>query len=305
MSGTYKGLHARIRAHNEKALSVHCKAHCLNLVLVEAAKSNKTFINLVEKLYAFCTSSPKCHTALVNWQRSLYPGQRVMELQQLSDSLAGRKQFLQRNLKAILKLLDDISDSDPPNLARGDAQMYKNAINFMCILCLEIATPVFKVTAVASDSLQEERLDHSTTYKLIDGVLHTLQTMRSEEKFGEIFGCASEKAESLNIPPTVVPTLLRGASASSPEPTLRRGKGKCQCVYNKAQQCLKSLWSHTSGVVCFSPLWTGDSTLEVPLPESFSPLTVHANWVSTPNAEAKKAVHILCDFYGEDRTKGD
>lgn len=32
---------------------MHCKAHCLNLVLVEAAKSNKyfvTFVDLVEKL---------------------------------------------------------------------------------------------------------------------------------------------------------------------------------------------------------------------------------------------------------------
>ena len=49
-------------------------------------------------------------------------------------------------------------------------------------------------------------MDHSTAYKVIDGVLHTLQTMRSEEKFGEIFGYASDKAESLDIPvPTVVP----------------------------------------------------------------------------------------------------
>ena len=123
-----------------------------------------------------------------------------MELQQLSDTRWAcrdkAQKDLQRNLKAILKLLDDIGDSDPPNLARGDAQMYRNAINFMFILCLEIATPVFEVTAVASESLQEEHLHPSTAYKVNDGVLHTLQTMRSEEKFGEIFGCASEKAES-------------------------------------------------------------------------------------------------------------
>lgn len=183
---------------------MNCKAHCLNLVLVETSTSNKnfvTFFNLVEKLYAFCTGSPKRHAALVKWQESLYPGQRVMELQQLSDTRWACREkalkALQRNLKAILKLLDDISDSDPPNLARGDAQMYRNAINFMFILCLEIATPVFEVTAVASDSLQEERLDHSTAYKVIDGVLHTLQTMRSEEKFGEnIWICIREGRES-------------------------------------------------------------------------------------------------------------
>ena len=92
-------------------------------------------------------------------------------------------------------LLDDITESDPPNLARGDAQMYRNAINFLFILCMEITTPVFEVTAMASDSLQKEGLDHSTAHKVIDGVLHTLSSMRSEEKFGEIFGCATEKAE--------------------------------------------------------------------------------------------------------------
>ncbi|XP_072571113.1 mitochondrial tRNA methylthiotransferase CDK5RAP1 isoform X3 [Paramormyrops kingsleyae] len=174
MSGMYKGLQARIRAHNEKALYVHCKAHCLNLVLVEASKSSKhfvTFFNLVEKLYAFCSGSPKRHAALVKFQESLFPGQRVMELQQLSDTRWACREkalkALQRNLKAILMLLDDISDSDPPNLAQGDAQMYRNAINFMFILCMEITTPVFEVTALASDSLQEEGLDHSTAYKVL------------------------------------------------------------------------------------------------------------------------------------------
>ncbi|KAK1879001.1 Zinc finger MYM-type protein 1 [Dissostichus eleginoides] len=124
MSGMYKGLQARIRAHNEKALYVHCKAHCLNLVLVEASKSNKhfiTFFNIVEKLYAFCNGSPKRHAALVKCQQSLYPGQRVLELQQLSDTRWACREAalkaLQRNLNAVLKLLDDIIDIDPPDLA--------------------------------------------------------------------------------------------------------------------------------------------------------------------------------------------
>lgn len=70
MSGTYKGLRARILAHNEKALFVHCKAHCLNLVLVEASKSNKnfvTFFNLAEKLYAFCTGLGEMAGVPVSW----------------------------------------------------------------------------------------------------------------------------------------------------------------------------------------------------------------------------------------------
>lgn len=85
MSGMYKDLQARIRAQNKKVLFVHCKAHCLNLVLVEAAKSSKhfvTFFNLVDKLpLPFAQAPPKHHSALVKFQESLYPGQRFVALQ--------------------------------------------------------------------------------------------------------------------------------------------------------------------------------------------------------------------------------
>lgn len=103
------------------------------------------------------------------------------------------------------------------------------------VLCLEVATPVFQTTAVASDALQQESVEHSTTYKVINGVLDTLKTMRSEE-FQKIF----EEAESLNV---LLPTVVR------------RGSGKCQCTFNTAQQLLKSvissrLWRHSTGPIC-------------------------------------------------------
>ncbi|KAJ8415959.1 hypothetical protein AAFF_G00405160 [Aldrovandia affinis] len=159
MSGVFRGLQARIRTHNEKALHIHCKAHCLNLVLVESVKSNVhfvTFFNLVEKLYVFSTSSTKKHTAFLKCQESVYPGQHVTELQKLSD----------------------------PRWA-----------------CQERA-----LKALQEDALQQKDMDHSTAYKVIDRVLDTLKTNRSEEEFKTIFENASEKAESLDIPiPTVVP----------------------------------------------------------------------------------------------------
>eukprot|EP00064_Thunnus_orientalis_P012856 superscaffoldBa00002018_g12892 len=67
-------------------------------------------------------------------------------------------------LKAVMKLLDDISESYPLNLAQGDVKMYRKSINFIFILCLEITAQVFQVTAPASDTLQEESPDHSTAY---------------------------------------------------------------------------------------------------------------------------------------------
>lgn len=46
------------------------------------------------------------------------------------DGLAEREKALQSILTVILKLLDDISESDPPDPAQGDANKYRNAINF-------------------------------------------------------------------------------------------------------------------------------------------------------------------------------
>ena len=41
MSSWYSGLQARVKMELPKALYVHCYAHCLYLVLVDATKSNK------------------------------------------------------------------------------------------------------------------------------------------------------------------------------------------------------------------------------------------------------------------------
>lgn len=54
-------------------------------------------------------------------------------------------------MDAVVKVLTDITVQEPPDTAAGDARMYFNAIEFL--LCLVIATPVFDVTALASDAL--------------------------------------------------------------------------------------------------------------------------------------------------------
>lgn len=89
MSGPYKGLQSRIQKQNEKALYVHCHAHSLNLVLVESAKSSIHFVSfftIVEKLYTFIANSTKRHAAFVQTQQAMNPGQRALELQNLSDT---------------------------------------------------------------------------------------------------------------------------------------------------------------------------------------------------------------------------
>lgn len=102
MSGGYSGLQSRIQSHNDKALCVHCHAHCLNLVLVESAKSSQPFVcffNLVESLYTFQARTPKCYAAFVTLQQNMYPGPGVCELKRLSDTRWACREDALRSLK--------------------------------------------------------------------------------------------------------------------------------------------------------------------------------------------------------------
>ena len=194
MSGRFKGLQSRILKRNPKALYVHCQAHCLNLVLVESAKSNICFVsffNLVEKLYAFVANSSKRHSAFTEMQKTMYPDQRPLELQKLSDTRWACRvtalRTLRKVLPAVMQFLEEMTQQDPPDSSAGDAMILLNSINFEFLLCLEITCPIFPVTAMASDALQQKDIDLAAAYKVVDGVFQRLAHSRTEEEFENMY----------------------------------------------------------------------------------------------------------------------
>ncbi|KAF3856755.1 hypothetical protein F7725_017478 [Dissostichus mawsoni] len=136
----------------------------------------------------------------------------------LSDTRwACREKALKALLKVmstVVKVLTDMTEQEPPDTAAGDAKMYLKAIDFEFFLCLEIATPVFEVTALASDALQNCDIDLSTAYTYVDGVMDTLSNLRTEEQFGKLFKSATEKQKPLG-------------SASPQSPQDSKGRGGC------------------------------------------------------------------------------
>lgn len=124
-------------------------------------------------------------------------------------------------------------------------------------------------------------------------------------KFGEIFGCATEKAESFNIPvPTVVPGQERKRKVPvrfQHNPTVSQVGAQFESV--EAYFRISVYFTFLDIIMTeemnrrFKGENTGSHTSRII--ESFQPLT-DANWVGTPNTEAMEAVHILCEFYGED-----
>lgn len=216
MSGHYKGLQSRILKQNPKALYVHCQAHCLNLVLIESAKSNICFVNffnLIEKLYTFMANSSKRHSGFIEMQKRKHSDQRPLELKKLSDTRwACRESALKTLVKvlpSVMQFLEEMTQQDPPDSSTGDAMILLKSINFE-FLCLEMTCLIFQVTAVAPDALLQKDMDLAAVYSIVDGVLKRLAYSRTEEEFENIYKQATEKAASVGLdPPSEVPGQAR------------------------------------------------------------------------------------------------
>ncbi|XP_032414769.1 zinc finger MYM-type protein 1-like isoform X2 [Xiphophorus hellerii] len=308
MRGHYKGLQARILRHNPKALYVHCQAHCLNLVLVESAKSNicfVTFFNLVEKLYAFIGNSSKRHTAFIEVQKGMQPHQRPVELQKLSDTRWACRERALKSLKkvlpAVMKFLENMTQESPPDPSAGDAAILLKNINFEFFLCLEITCPIFQVTTVASDALQQKDMDLAAAYKIVEGVLQTLEHCRSEEEFEEMYKKATEKAAAVGLDPTEevsghrrkrkVPAKFTavgtGASDDHVFHTLKESY-RAQVYYVFVDSITQELQKRFKGV--------DNATWEIL--NALHCLTVPENWTNaTVPPKALQALKMLCQFY--------
>lgn len=115
MSGKHSGVSARIQSNARFAFYVHCNAHCLNLVLVDATKEVPEvvdFFALLQQLYNFVSDS-YVHLKWLAIQKELYPLQQPRELQALSDTRWACRYIACRNMRdrlpAVLKLLQDLS----------------------------------------------------------------------------------------------------------------------------------------------------------------------------------------------------
>ncbi|XP_051562853.1 zinc finger MYM-type protein 1-like [Myxocyprinus asiaticus] len=213
MSGHYKGLQSQFQQQNEKALYVHCQAHCLNLVLVESALSSillATFFALVKKLYAFIANSSKQHASFVKTQKEMYPNQHPVELQRLPDIRWACREKAMKTLKkalpAVVKFLTTLIKQDPPDAVVGEAKILLHSINFEFMLCLEMTTAVFLETACASSALQKEDLDLGAAYDIVSGIVTRLRDLRTEEEFKSIYERATSHAEAASIDvPDVIP----------------------------------------------------------------------------------------------------
>lgn len=122
MRGAHAGVQAKIKEVAKHAFYVHCSAHCLNLVIVDAVKSVAdagNFFSLLERLYVFMSGS-YVHNKWLEVQREMFDG-APRELQQLSDTRWACRHIACRNvmdrLPAIVQVLEEIASENQPQRA--------------------------------------------------------------------------------------------------------------------------------------------------------------------------------------------
>ncbi|PIK51771.1 putative zinc finger MYM-type protein 1-like [Apostichopus japonicus] len=194
MSGAVSGVAKRIQVLAPSAVYVHCYAHRLNLVIVDACKTVKeaaNFFALLQQLYVFVSGS-NVHQRWLQTQAEMFTEKQPRELKRLSDTRwacrADARVVLKTRLQAILRLLHHISEDDNAErvieatglLAQMDEQFTARLVSMTVLL---------QKTKSLSTMLQQDDVDLSAASHLATVVIdEKLQDMRSnDDTFYEIW----------------------------------------------------------------------------------------------------------------------
>uniref|UniRef100_H2ZXZ6 DUF4371 domain-containing protein n=1 Tax=Latimeria chalumnae TaxID=7897 RepID=H2ZXZ6_LATCH len=188
MSGNISGLQSR-KEISPTALFVHCCAHNLNLVLMDAAScctNVQLFFGTIESLYTFLTGSLPCLRILEDEQEQL--DNAVQVLKKLSDTQwACRKRAIDaavQSLPTLYNALDRIVSGGIPNCKPkvfSDVQGLLSTtetfeFKFMLIFWRNVLNKIYTLSTV----LQSSTIDLTTTLKFLDTCLSDVEALRSD-----------------------------------------------------------------------------------------------------------------------------
>ena len=201
MSGSENGVQSKIRKDHPSSVYIHCMAHELNLVSVEACKVNRIvnsfYLNL-ETIYCFFRTALN-HEAFKEPQRSL--GVKS-EIGMISDT---RWTYRYKNVaslkKSFLPLLKVLTKlSRPSNRKCIEAADILNVLKSprFCI-CLIIFHDVLRTIHVIHKSLRASDITLFSAKTCVKNMIHVFKTMRTGAKWDEMWKKIQEFLESAGI----------------------------------------------------------------------------------------------------------
>ena len=182
-----------MREMYEKAVYIHCWAHKLNLVLINACSDTPhvlDFFSTLQSLYTFFSGSTLRHSKYLDKQRDLHPNDRTHKLQSLSDTRWNSRfhaiSAVIKSLDSLVEVLDELGQGgdDDAVKARGLlATVQSKKFVFLLVMFNELLS----MTNQLSECLQSIHVDLAKAVRVVSAVKETLEEKRSEKAFNEVW----------------------------------------------------------------------------------------------------------------------
>ena len=219
MSGRLSGVQARMRKLCPQAIYMHCFAHWLNLVLVDCLKNVEfvsKFFSVYQMLYLFLSSSAVLPVfEEVQRVASIKKPLRIKSLGNTRwachfDAVSGVLQ----SLKEIVATLEDLTENDRDSKRRVEAGGFLTHVRtFGFIFILDLLVKGLPITKRQSDQLQDDSLDLAAAVELVDSVLSSIRSSRSDKEWERTWKASVDLAERLGI--AVVDVRRKGKKRNS------------------------------------------------------------------------------------------
>ena len=205
MSGRCSGVQQIIKNVAPQAMYIHCYAHCLNLVLVDTTKINtdaSSFFVLLEALYVFLTTS-KAHAIYLEKQKELHPTQQIHEMVRLSDtrwtSRWSAVNAICKTFESIIATLEAIQLGSDKMKAIEAGGLLLQVNNFKFLVHLVVFDRLLTTTHSLSNQLQCIELDIGKAGNLVRSTQSTLQQLRSDSEWTNVYKYCKDVAKLYNI----------------------------------------------------------------------------------------------------------
>ena len=197
MSGKLGGVQKLIRDKSPMAYYLHCYAHRLNLALIDTTKVVRqadNFFSLLEQLYIFISNSI-VHENFVKLQKEMHPGEKIRELQSLSETRWWARATSCKNVlihfECIIRLMRQVSSKDKGARAPTAKSLFAQ-MNYNFLKLLNFFTDILSTVNKISEQLQDPRLDMAKACQLISTLQQELECRRNVDMINY-----NEEVESL------------------------------------------------------------------------------------------------------------
>lgn len=204
MQGHLNGLQAKLsQACGKNILTVHCYAHCLNLVLVDSMKNVKeafSFFGILEALYVFIEGSAQRHGIFEQIAKSM--DCKLKKLKKLSETRwacrAEAVNAIADNVHVVIKTLEELEDTaEQAKIAAQSKGLLSTVQSFDFILWIRLLQPVLNSILTVSAMFQKNDLDIDSALRAVDVLEATIKEFRDSDNFNHTYEeCEHECAKN-------------------------------------------------------------------------------------------------------------